>query len=134
MPALVVAGGELALGGEHRASRRRARAAGATREQQLAHACRSPVADVLGHVERRGRRPSRSPSSGSRLAGEDPQQRALADAVGADEPHVPPGRDAERDALEQQVAARVGVGEVADDDRAHPTNVEPGGTGEAVAA
>ena len=75
-------------------------------------------ADVLGH-EADAAADRDLALLGLQLAGQDAQQRALADAVGADERHVVAGRDAERHALEQQVAARVRVGEVRADDVAH---------------
>jgi hypothetical protein len=74
--------------------------------------------DVLGHV--------RDPAAqvdvallGLELTGQAAQQRALADAVDPDEPRVPARPQAERDAAEEQVAARVRVGQVGDDERAH---------------
>ena len=53
----------------------------------------------------------------------------LADAVRADEPDVLPGRDLERDLGEQQVAARVRVREVGDDDVRHRSGAHRVGDG-----
>ena len=109
---------QLALRGEHPrpgvAQPRRRRL-----EQQLAH--RPPGvradADVLRHV---GEGADVDVALGRReLAGEDAEQRRLADAVGAHQPDVLPGRDLERDLAEQLVAARVGVREVGDGDVRH---------------
>jgi hypothetical protein len=59
---------------------------------------------------------------GAELAGEDPQERALADAVDADQPGVAARREPERDLGEQQLAALVGVDEAGSSDVAHELN------------
>ena len=84
-------------------------------EQQLAHRLRPILADVLRHV---GGAAADTDLAVLRLqlAREDPQQRRLADAVGADEAGVLTRPQLERHLAEQQVATGVGVGELIDDD------------------
>jgi len=52
-------------------------------------------------------------------AHQKPQQRALADAVGSDQSDVLTGGDPERDIGEQELAARVGVGEAGGRNMSH---------------
>jgi membrane associated rhomboid family serine protease len=88
-------------------------------QQQLTHraAAVGPDAHVLSHVG------ERADVDVAVVGGQDPgehaEQRRLADAVGSNQADVLPGRYPERDVGEQQVAARVGVGEVRDDDMGH---------------
>ena len=113
----VPAGLEVALGGEHLLPRG-AQPRGRELEEHLPHRARVRAdADVLRHVGERA-------DVGVALdrveaAGEDPQQRRLADAVGADEADVVAAADLERHVGEEQVAARMGVGQVGDDDVGH---------------
>ena len=108
---------EVALGGEHLLPRR-AQPRGRELEEHLPHrALVRADADVLRHVGERA-------DVGVALdrvepAGEDPQQRRLADAVGADEADVLAAADLEGDVGEEQVAAGMGVGQVGDDDVRH---------------
>ena len=108
---------EVALGGEHLLPRR-AQPRGRELEEHLADRARVRAdADVLRHV-------GEGADVGVALdrlepAGEDPQQRRLADAVGADEADVLAAADLEGDVGEEQVAAGMRVGEVGDDDVRH---------------
>ena len=131
-PGPVVAGGELGLELEHALPGSPYRLVGERQQQRpdrlLGRALcpeypvrgtrRGADADVLGHVQHP---PAvhRLALVGSQLAGEDPQQRRLADPVGADQADMLPRRHAEGDVGEQQVAARVGVGEMGDGDVGH---------------
>jgi hypothetical protein len=67
---------------------------------------------------------------GRELAGDDPEQSALANPVRADDPDVSAGRHAEAHAREQQVAAGMGVGEIGADHVGHrvPSSPTPPGT------
>jgi hypothetical protein len=117
-PRAGVARGERALGPRHPLAGG-AQGVRGERDQQLAH---RPLvvggADVLAHEA--GAAADRGLTVvGRQLAGEDPQQRALADAVGADQADVLARRDREGHVAEEQVAAGVRVGEPGAADVAH---------------
>jgi len=104
-------GGELILGRRDRTSGA-SQLLGRERQQQLAHRLPAAVdADVLGHRQQpaavRG-----LALGGLQLAGNDPQQRRLADAVDPDQARVRAGRELERDLGEQLVAARMRIAQI----------------------
>ena len=118
-----VARDQLALCGQHRQARR-AHALRRHREQQRPDGTAVLPAHLLGHVG--GSVAVRDGSLGRfQLPREDPQQRALADAVGADQARVPPGRQPKGHPLEEQVAPWVRVGEVRHRDMAHSSMNDP---------